>query len=153
MAIKILLVLVILLLAVCLFFVCLSITAKTPELGVQNGKLAPCPNTPNCVCSEEGPVLTHHVDAFIFSTSPQQALKNLVSVIVSQGGRVVGEQPEYLRAEFTSRIFQFVDDVEFRLDKDSLLIHVRSASRVGHSDFGVNGKRVENIRRQWQESL
>ena len=55
-------------------------------------------------------------------------------------------EPDYIRAEFRSRIFQFVDDVEFLFENQGNVIHVKSASRTGYSDFGVNRKRVEKIR-------
>ena len=53
----------------------------------------------------------------------------------------------YLHAEFTSRFMHYVDDVEFLYDQAAGLVHVRSASRVGYSDLGVNRKRIESIRR------
>jgi uncharacterized protein (DUF1499 family) len=62
---------------------------------------------------------------------------------------VITVSDSYLHAEFTSLIFRFVDDVEFVIDNDAKVIHVRSASRLGTSDLGVNRKRVEEIRRLW----
>ncbi len=59
---------------------------------------------------------------------------------------VTETRPDYLRAEFRSRVFRFVDDVEFLVDEHSRVIHVRSASRVGYSDLGVNRKRIESLR-------
>lgn len=75
------------------------------------------------------------------------ALRELVESIT----RVhVTQVDEYaLHAEFRSRIFRFVDDVDFRIDQAAGLVHVRSASRLGYSDLGVNRKRVEEIRRRW----
>ena len=64
--------------------------------------------------------------------------------------RVVEESNCYLRAEVSSRVFGFVDDIEFYVDEPSALIHVRSASRIGYSDFGVNRARVETIRSRFQ---
>jgi uncharacterized protein (DUF1499 family) len=60
--------------------------------------------------------------------------------------RIVREEPDYLKAECRSRIFRFVDDVEFVLDDATKEIHFRSASRVGRGDFGVNRKRMKEIR-------
>ena len=65
---------------------------------------------------------------------------------------VVEETATYLHIEFTSTLFRFVDDVEFLADETAKVIHVRSASRLGKSDLGVNRKRVEEIRRRWQEA-
>ncbi len=66
----------------------------------------------------------------------------------AERARIVREQPGYLQAEFTSRMLGFVDDVEFVLEPTARVIHVRSASRLGYRDFGVNRERVEAIRRQ-----
>ena len=67
-------------------------------------------------------------------------------VTTAPGARVVRASPEYLYAEFRSRVMRFVDDVEFALDAARGVIHVRSASRVGVRDFGVNRARVEALR-------
>jgi uncharacterized protein (DUF1499 family) len=64
---------------------------------------------------------------------------------------VVTETDAYLYVEFTSALFRFVDDVEFFADGNAKLIHVRSASRLGKSDLGVNRKRIEAIRVLWNE--
>ena len=79
-----------------------------------------------------------------FSTSAWQRLKS--AVLAEKRITLVAEQGTYLHAEIRSLLFRFVDDVEFSLDSNAGLIHVRSASRVGYSDFGVNRKRVERIR-------
>ena len=55
-------------------------------------------------------------------------------------------KPDYLYAEYSSALFGFVDDVEFYFPPETHIIHVRSASRLGHSDLGVNRKRIEAIR-------
>jgi uncharacterized protein (DUF1499 family) len=65
---------------------------------------------------------------------------------------VITETENYIHATFTSRIFRFVDDVEFYFMRDAPVIHVRSASRVGYSDLGVNRKRVEKIRQAFKSS-
>jgi uncharacterized protein (DUF1499 family) len=65
---------------------------------------------------------------------------------------VVARTESYLHAEFTSLFFRFVDDVEFLVDDAAKVIHVRSASRLGRSDLGVNRKRVERIRARWREA-
>lgn len=108
-----------------------------------NGVLTPCPASPNCVCSEAGTPESHAVDAL-----PLSAWEKLPSVIEAQGGKVVAQvvanDEAYLAATFRSRLFGFVDDVEFRKAEDG--VHVRSASRVGHSDMGANAKRVESLR-------
>ena len=65
---------------------------------------------------------------------------------------VVTVQENYIHAEFTSRLFRFVDDVEFCFDDDHKTIHLRSASRTGYSDLGVNRKRIERIRQRFVTS-
>ncbi len=62
------------------------------------------------------------------------------------GGKIEEEHDGYLWATFASRLFRFVDDVEFRMVSIDGIIHVRSASRVGYSDLGVNRRRVERLR-------
>jgi uncharacterized protein (DUF1499 family) len=67
-----------------------------------------------------------------------------------RGARVITETETYVHATFTSRVFRFVDDLEFYFVLDAPVIHVRSASRVGYSDLGVNRKRVEKIRKAFR---
>ena len=64
---------------------------------------------------------------------------------------IIEEQDDYLYAEFRSRIFRFVDDVEFAVDNENNEVHFRSASRVGHSDLGVNRARMERIQREFSQ--
>ena len=66
--------------------------------------------------------------------------------------RIVKEEGGYLHAEARSFLFRFVDDVEFMFDADQQVIHVRSASRLGYSDLGVNRRRVERIRRAFNNT-
>ena len=119
------------------------------NLGVRDGKLAPCPATPNCVSSQAADP-GQSVDPLRFSGSPRDAMARLkVIVNTMPRTRIVSETPVYLHVEFTSSLFRFVDDVEFLVDEAGGAIHVRSASRVGSSDLGVNRKRVEAIRQAW----
>ncbi len=62
---------------------------------------------------------------------------------------IVEESPIYIRSEFTSKLFGFIDDVEFFIDDAKKILHIRSSSRIGYTDFGVNRRRVENIRKAW----
>ncbi len=120
---------------------------KEPEdLGLQQGMLRPCPASANCVCSEE-----HSQSSEQHALTPINAgygaWKKLIKIIIRQGGEIQQDDGSYLHATFTSPVFRYVDDVELRLDEDQGLIHIRSASRVGRSDFGENRKRVERIMR------
>lgn len=121
---------------------------KTP-IGIQNGQLAACPSKPNCVSSESSPSDQHAIAAIELGTKmTDDPLGQLRNIVQSMGGEVLIARDNYLASTFTSQLFRFVDDVEFRIDTGSGLIHVRSASRVGYSDFEANRKRVENIRKQ-----
>jgi uncharacterized protein (DUF1499 family) len=136
-------------LATGLYFFFLSIMSrKLPDLGLENGKLLACPATPNCVCSEY-PNSTGDVSPLKFTVAPDEAWERIKQVVLTMGGNIVKQQQGYLRATFTSRLFRYIDDLELRLDAKQQLIHVRSASRVGHSDFGVNKKRIDRIRAQF----
>jgi uncharacterized protein (DUF1499 family) len=110
--------------------------------------LAPCPDSPNCVSSQAPEAdREHYIAAFSFTGEPAEAWQRLkAAVLTEKRVTIITEQDDYLHAEMRSLMFRFVDDIEFSLAADTGLIHVRSASRVGHSDFGVNRKRVERIR-------
>ncbi len=112
-------------------------------LGVTNGRLAPCSGKPNCVSSEAGTSDKFRVEPY--SGTSMAALK---SAIEQAGGTVTNQTDNYLSAEFMSDLFKFVDDFEARQDGNK--IHIRSASRVGYSDRGVNRKRVEALRERLQ---
>lgn len=128
---------------------CMGLFAGTPPtLGVQNGRLAACPGSPNCVSSQADRAdAGHFIEPLAFRGSSDAAWAALTEIVrTAERARIVSEQPGYLRAEFTSRVMGFVDDVEFLLDSSARLIHVRSASRLGRSDFGVNRERIEALR-------
>lgn len=110
--------------------------------------LAPCPDSPNCVSSlAPDSDREHYIAPFSFSGDPAAAWQRLrTAVLAEKRVTIVQESKGYLHAEMRSLIFRFVDDIEFSLAADAGLINVRSASRVGYSDFGVNRKRVERIR-------
>ena len=124
-----------------------SFSGKRPDsLGVNAGQFAPCPNSPNCVSSQSADP-DHRVEPFAYSSSPELAFQQLKTAIQSlERTKIVTETENYLHVEFTSSLMGFVDDVEFYLNKDKNAIEVRSASRLGESDLGVNRKRVESIR-------
>lgn len=119
----------------------------TGEYGLVEGRLKPCPGAPNCVCSEPGSGIYHSVEPLVYSAEDAaQVLPGLKAVIRDMGGNIEAEKSDYLAATFTSALFRFVDDLELRIDNDRNTIHLRSASRVGHSDFGVNRKRVAQLK-------
>lgn len=96
----------------------------------------------------------HYVAPLRYTGNKDEAYRKLVDLISSQQrAQVVAEEANYLRAEFKSALFGFVDDVEFIFSEDQPVIDVRSASRVGYYDFGVNRRRVEHIRNQWNHDV
>jgi len=125
---------------------------KTPtNLGVTAGKLAPCPNSPNCVNSQSEDAL-HKIEPLTYNSDPAEAMANLKKVIESQERTtIISEIPNYIYAEFKSKLMGFVDDVEFYLEETTKTIQVRSASRLGQSDLGVNRQRIETIRAEFSQ--
>ena len=114
--------------------------------GMTDGKLQPCPDSPNCV-SSQSPDKQHFVEPIHYEGTEQQAKDRLMNVIQGmKRAKIVTDLDHYIHAEFTSAFFRFVDDVEFYFDDRAKTLHVRSASRIGHSDFGVNRKRIEELR-------
>lgn len=107
--------------------------------GLADGQLTACPDSPNCVSSEAETPYEKRVDPL-----PVSAWDALPVALEDMGGTVTIQENNYVAAEFTSAIFGFVDDVEFR--RTDTAVHIRSASRVGHSDAGVNAERVAALR-------
>ena len=114
-----------------------------PEtLGVRDGRLAPCPDRPNCVCSRDADA-AHAVAPFPYRGEARDAMARLAALIRAQeGATMVTQRDDYLHAEFQSKLMGFVDDLELMADPAAHVIHVRSASRLGYSDLGVNRARV-----------
>lgn len=130
-------------------------SCAAPELGPgPDGRLRPCPSSPNCVASEGDPGDAAHVAPFRIpeGIAPASAFAALVGV-VEQRARVEERAEGYLRAVFVTRLLRFRDDFEARLDPEASLIHVRSASRIGYSDLGANRKRVEALREAFGAAL
>ena len=137
----------IVLVALPVFLAALSLMSRRPDtLGVTEGRLASCPSSPNCVSSRaEDP--RHRIAPLAIDGPPDRAMERLEEALSSIPRiAVVTREGDYLRAEATSGLFRFVDDLEFLLDRDEGVIHVRSASRAGHGDLGVNRRRMERIR-------
>ncbi|HXH71314.1 MAG TPA: DUF1499 domain-containing protein [Mariprofundaceae bacterium] len=128
--------------------------AMAPATGLQNGQLRPCPDSPNCVCSEAYADPQHAIAPLSPGKMPlARAWAALQQIVVRRGGHIESVDAGYLHATFTSRLFRFVDDVEARPDTEAGVIHIRSASRVGRSDLGVNRQRVEAIRQELVSTL
>ncbi|MBA2749871.1 MAG: DUF1499 domain-containing protein [Tatlockia sp.] len=124
---------------------------KPDNLGMATGQLLACPGTSNCVNSKSLDA-EHKITPFTYTSSAEDAFNTLKTVVQSfKQSAIAQETDNYLYAEFTIPVVGFVDDVEFLLDKDAQVIHVRSASRLGESDLGVNRKRIETIRAKFNQ--
>ena len=142
------------------FFLSISALCLIHSLSfAQEGSISPgggfalkaCPSSPNCVSSQAVDP-EHAITPIAYSESRAEALARLKRVLAfMKRTTIVAERADYLHAEARSLIFRFVDDVEFYLPENQKVIHVRSASRVGYSDLGVNRKRVEEIRKRFNE--
>lgn len=130
----------------------LSLSSKKPtHLGVVDGRLAPCPDSPNCV-STQATDAQHRSEPITFDGDAEEAVKRLKAVIRTiPRMKIVTEKDAYVHAEATSLIFRFVDDAEFFVDRGAKVIHFRSASRAGRSDFGANRARMEQVRAAFQQ--
>jgi len=117
---------------------------RPANLGVANGRLAPCKRTPNCVSSQADPQDREHYIGPIAFKGDFSALKKAVESM--ERSTVIRAEGDYLYAEYRSRLLRYVDDLELWYDERAGLVHVRSASRLGRRDFGVNRKRVEALR-------
>jgi uncharacterized protein (DUF1499 family) len=143
--------LAVVLLPVMVLAVMSALATRPTNLGVRDGRLAPCPSSPNCVSTQADD--QRRIEPIAYSASPSEAMQRLKAAIASLPRmKVVAGTDDYLHVEATSLVFRFVDDVEFFVDQDSKTIHCRSASRVGRSDFGANRRRMEEIRRAFERS-
>jgi uncharacterized protein (DUF1499 family) len=119
---------------------------RPANLGIKDGRLAPCPSTPNCV-SSDAVESVHAIAAFQLVAPPADGWRALRAALDSlPRTKIITASEDYLHAECSSATFGFVDDLELQLRPSQNSIAVRSAARLGHSDFGVNRKRVENLR-------
>ena len=118
---------------------------RPKNLGVAGGRFAPCRRTPNCVSSQADPSdREHYIAPIAFKGDAIAAVRRAVEAMPRT--RIISADSHYLYAEFRSRLMRYVDDVEFHYDERAGLIHVRSTSRLGRRDFGVNRARVEKLR-------
>jgi uncharacterized protein (DUF1499 family) len=115
-------------------------------------QLPACPSSPNCVSSQATDA-DHAIAPFKIVGNVEEAWTALKKALISQSRTVITDETgNALHAQATSLVFRFVDDIDAILDTDARLIHIRSASRTGYGDFGVNRKRVEMLRSQLQQA-
>ena len=127
---------------------------RPTNLGVTDGRLAPPRRRPNCVSSQADPSdAEHYIAPIAFRGTAVEAMVAAKRAVESmERATIVREAPSYLYAEFRSRLLGYVDDLELYFDEKAGAFHVRSASRLGRRDFGVNRKRVEALRPKLQRS-
>lgn len=127
---------------------------KGQASGLVNGSLARCPNKPNCVCSEHKDDVDHYIEPVtIPKNSVIDDMPEVIATIKDMDGIMRNVTDNYLAATFTSSIFRYVDDFEIRIDPIHGVMHFRSAARVGHSDGGVNRKRVELFKKFYEKKI
>ena len=132
--------------AAAIAFMTLGVTPVWAATGLVDGHLSPCPSSPNCVISQNGDQ-EHSIEPIPYQGDRATAKDTLLKVLsVVPRTEVVEQTDNYIHTESTSRIFKFVDDAEFYFPEDEPVIQVKSASRVGESDLGVNRRRIEQIR-------
>jgi uncharacterized protein (DUF1499 family) len=129
------------------------------QLGVRDGRLRPPSPTPNSVSSQAGLYLepgqrtSASIEPLPLRGSGPQTIEKLRAIVESMAGaEVVKSEPDYLYAQYTTRLMKYVDDVEFWFDPAKQVIQVRSASRLGSRDFGVNRARIDAIRLRLADS-
>jgi uncharacterized protein (DUF1499 family) len=126
--------------------------SRPTDIGITNGQLLPCPESPNCVNSRANDSI-HTIKAFHFKKPITQAEAILAvkeALLMQDRIEIITETDTYLYAEATSKVMRFVDDVEFLFPNEALIqeVHIRSASRLGYRDFDVNRLRIESVRAQ-----
>ncbi|MGO2233375.1 MAG: DUF1499 domain-containing protein [Marinomonas sp.] len=131
------------------FFIYVNISNKLPEgLGVTDGELLSCPSSPNCVSTQASPEdVEHYAEPIIYTGDRMKTQLSIESFILSKGNaHLVSSTLGYVHFEVKSALIGYIDDVEFYLPEGDSVVHMRSASRVGYSDFGNNRERVRQIR-------
>ena len=114
-------------------------------------KLKQCPDSPNCVSSQSHST-SHQIEPLSYRSSSEEAMQQIKQIMLAfPRTKLIEEKKQYLHVEFKTFIFRFVDDVEIIVDDSEKIIHLRSASRVGRSDFGTNRRRIEKIKSQFKQ--
>lgn len=124
--------------------------SRPSDLGFNSGRFKSCSWKPNCVSSTApNDDAKHFIEPLKLSGAPEAGWKKLKDLLASNPRvKIITDQPGYIHAEFKSATMGFVDDTEFAVDASAQVIHVRSASRLGNRDYGVNRARIENIRKR-----
>jgi len=119
---------------------------RPADVGVHGAALRPCPSTPNCVSSDAGDA-PHRVAALELAVPAAEAWPAVVAAVGDlPRTAIVAQTSDFLHAECSSAVLRFVDDLELHLRSAEGVVAVRSASRLGRGDMGVNRRRVERLR-------
>lgn len=131
---------------------CICILLSATPAAAGPSRLSPCPDSPNCVSSQSADP-ARFIEPLRYTGDRADARQKLIDLLKdSNRTRLISVETDYIHAEFRSLIFNFVDDVEFYFSSEDRIIHVRSASRTGYYDFGVNRRRVERLRGRLENS-
>ena len=131
---------------------CICILLSATHASAGPSRLSPCPDSPNCVSSRSTNP-SRFIEPLRYTGNLPKARQKLIDLLEnSKRTRLVRVETDYIHAEFRSLIFNFVDDIEFYFPSEDHIIHVRSASRTGYYDFGVNRRRVERLRATFENS-
>ena len=136
-------------------YVCILLSACHATTGpaAESNEFSPCPDSPNCV-SSQSVEKARFIEPLHYAGNIADARQILINILENEKRvRVVKVETDYIHAEFRSLIFQFVDDVEFYFPPSETIIQVKSASRTGYYDFGVNRRRVERFRAAFENGL
>jgi len=148
MKIAIIIIVSLIVVAILALFVLGQMSRSGEANGLVEAKLTKCPDKPNCICTEFEADASHYIDPIVFTQgNGAEILSRIKNSVRKMGGSIQAEADNYLAFTFSSSIFRFVDDLEIRIDTDQNMIHIRSASRVGRSDRGVNKKRIEQLKK------
>ena len=142
---------ILIVLSIALLFFLGKYSQKGQARGLVNGSLSRCSEKPNCVCSEYLDDVSHYIEPVTdIQEKEMDGMNKVVSTIREMNGVLQSTEDNYIAATFTSSIFGFVDDLEIRIDPNRGIMHIRSASRVGYGDGGVNRKRVELLKKLYR---
>ncbi|MEM7309142.1 MAG: DUF1499 domain-containing protein [Planctomycetota bacterium] len=127
-----------------------SIASQAPvEVGLVGGQLRPCPSPARCVNSNADEGAT--VPPFPYLGDPDESFQALVALVADDpNAELITVERDYAHAVYRTPVLRFADDLELKLEREQDAIHVRSSSRVGYSDLGMNHRRVEDLRARWK---
>lgn len=123
------------------------------QFRVDETHFTPCSSAPHCVSSQADAGDSHYVKPLVYATSAERAKQALIAVLANQdNAKIVSDQADVIHATFSTTL-GFVDDVNFIIQPSASVIDVKSSSRIGYYDFGVNRNRVERIRAEFEQRV